>query len=95
MEMESLSAISGMRIQTQGELIEAVAAVVRHVTQHIAVEERYLLPAAQAMLTHDDWKDIEFALCDAPVPPIGHESSDELGLMFARLAVLLYNKQGA
>jgi hemerythrin-like domain-containing protein len=54
---------------------------------HMAVEERELLPAARECLTDDDWLALDAAFEANRDPLTGHEPSDEFRELFHRIAV--------
>lgn len=54
---------------------------------HMAVEERELLPTARDMLTADDWLALDAAFEANKDPLTGHEPADEYRELFHRIAV--------
>ncbi len=54
---------------------------------HMAVEERELLPVARECLTADDWLALDAAFEANRDPLTGHEPSDEFRELFHRIAV--------
>lgn len=54
--------------------------------EHMAVEERDLLPAARASLTPEDWQALDAAFEANRDPLTGHEPADEYRALFQRIA---------
>jgi len=66
------------------------AAVQRYIgfyLDHMAVEEREVLPAARAALTADDWLALDAAFEANKDPLTGHEPADEYRELFQRIAM--------
>ncbi len=64
---------------------DAVARYVDFYLQHMAVEERDVLPAARRVLTDADWTELDAAFAANRDPLTGHEPSDEYRPLFQRI----------
>lgn len=64
---------------------DAVARYVDFYLQHMAVEERDVLPAARRVLTDADWVELDAAFAANRDPLTGHEPSDEYRPLFQRI----------
>jgi nucleotide-binding universal stress UspA family protein/hemerythrin-like domain-containing protein len=68
------------------------AAVERFATtqmQHMAIETKVILPAAQQHLTDDDWREIESAFAGNDDPRLAVDNDEEFRQLFARIQNLL------
>ena len=64
---------------------DAVARYIDFYLQHMAVEERDVLPAARRVLTDADWVELDAAFAANRDPLTGHEPSDEYRPLFQRI----------
>lgn len=67
-------------------LIQGVEALVEHIWQHLALEERSILPAARQHLHEDDWQEMADAFEGNNDPRFGELSADEFRRLFTHIA---------
>ena len=67
-------------------LSEAVNQLARHLLQHIAHEERVVMPLARQVLRPEDWGEIAEAFSDNEDPRFGDLPAEEFRRMFTRIA---------
>jgi nucleotide-binding universal stress UspA family protein/hemerythrin-like domain-containing protein len=90
--------VDAYRADPDGGLTRFAAAVERFATsqmQHMALETKVILPAAQRHLTDDDWREIETAFAGNDDPRLAVDNDEEFRQLFARIQNLLPEPTGA
>lgn len=67
------------------EFERAVGEYVDFYLDHMALEEREILPLAERVLTEDDWRDLDDAFSQNRDPMIGHAPEVEYNALFTRI----------
>ena len=90
--------VAAYQADPNGGLTRFAAAVDRFATsqmQHMALETKVILPAAQRHLTDDDWHEIESAFAGNDDPRLALDNDEEFRQLFARIQNLLPEPTGA
>ena len=90
--------VAAYQADPDGGLTRFAAAVERFATsqmQHMALETKVVIPAAQLHLTDDDWREIEAAFAGNDDPRLTVDDDEEFRQLFARIQNLLPEPTGA
>ena len=83
----ALLAFEVMGESRRAKFEQALEAYTRNYYEHMSVEEREILPAAQQHLTAADWAELDAAFGANRDPLTGHEPEDEYKALFHKIAM--------